>query len=406
MESDLEALWPAAETPPGFAERVVERALSEPSPAPMTPTRSPVLRSWARWAAPVLAMAALSGMLFMDWRLHRHEHGAVYAAEPREIRIGERATALLSTGAQLEWNGSSVQQARGDVEYRVQPGGPFVVQTPFGTIEVLGTIFRVRLAEEEEEQSMKTSKRTIAVTGLTAGALLVVAVREGTVRLSTADRQIVLSKGQVGTIGADGLPMRVDPPSVAQHEPARASEPPAALRKPEGQRRAFDRLRADAVRRRAAERNGTLPDQAAALAPAPASGPAAPSVPPTPEEQEHRRQYIRDAVREQYFPIARSCYEELLARQPRAAGKVVMSFAIVGDGDAGVVDRVELGEGTTMDDPEFTTCMRESMYSTVFEPPPPGQRETTVVYPIELAPGEPEDGAHRTDPGKVEQNSH
>jgi hypothetical protein len=87
--------------------------------------------------------------------------------------------------------------------------------------------------------------------------------------------------------------------------------------------------------------------------------------PLTPEEEERRREFIRQA---------------------EAAGKVVMSFTIAGVGDAGVVDRVELGDDTTMDDPEFTQCMRESMYSTVFEPPPSGATETTVVYPIELHP--------------------
>jgi hypothetical protein len=113
----------------------------------------------------------------------------------------------------------------------------------------------------------------------------------------------------------------------------------------------------------------------------------APDAPPlTPEEEERRREFIRQAVREQYFPFARSCYQELLDREPEAAGKVVMSFTIAGVGDAGVVDRVELGDDTTMDDPAFTQCMRESMYSTVFEPPPSGATETTVVYPIELHP--------------------
>jgi hypothetical protein len=358
----------------------------------------------------VLALVAV-GMIFVGWRLHQHDHGAVFAAEPREISIGQRATALLTRGAQIEWSGATVQQDRGEVEYRVRRGGPFVVQTPFGAVQVLGTMFTVRVAAagpaaaQPEEQSMKTSKTTIAATGLTAGALLVVAVREGTVRLFHADRQIVLAQGEAGAIGADGIPMRVDPAAIVQNEPASAAEPSAAHRPPDGQRRAFDRRRADGVRKRAAERTAALNPKEPAALPAPAS--AAASAPPrrTPEEEEHRRQYIRDAVRKQYFPIARSCYEELLARQPKAAGKVVMSFAIVGDGDAGVVDRVELGDGTTMDDPEFSTCMRESMYSTVFEPPPPGAPETTVVYPIELSPGEPEDGEHRPDPGKVRQNS-
>jgi hypothetical protein len=76
----------------------------------------------------------------------------------------------------------------------------------------------------------------------------------------------------------------------------------------------------------------------------------------------------------------------LLDREREAAGKVVMAFAIAGVGDAGVVDRVELRDDTTMDDPEFTQCMRESMYSTLFEPPPPVTTETTVVYPLELHP--------------------
>jgi len=405
MERDLEALWPAAEPPPEFVRRVVERELSAPAPTlPLTPPRARARSEFGR-AAPVLAVLAVLAMVFAGLRWHQGNQGEVFAAEPGEIAIGERATALLSRGAHVEWSGASVQQDRGDVEYRVRPGGPFTVQTPYGAVQVLGTIFSVRVAVSPEEQSMKSPKRTIAATGLTAGALLFVAVREGTVRLSNAERQLVLTAGEAGAIGADGVPTRVDPAPAMQNEPEDA--PSAALREPEGRRRAFDRLRADGVRQRAAERSGAshAPPSAPAPVPAPASDPTAPAQPLTPEESEHRRQYIRDAVREQYFPIARSCYEELLARQPKAGGKVVLSFAIVGDGDAGVVDRVEFRDDTTMDDPEFTTCMRESMYSTVFEPPPPGAQETTVVYPIELAPGEPEDGP-RHDPGKVQQDSH
>jgi hypothetical protein len=65
----------------------------------------------------------------------------------------------------------------------------------------------------------------------------------------------------------------------------------------------------------------------------------------------------------------------------------VLEFAVVGDGDAGVVDRVALRDDeTTIDDPEFRLCMSESMYTAVFEPPPPGTSETTVVYPVTLSP--------------------
>lgn len=193
-----------------------------------------------------------------------------------------------------------------------------------------------------------------------------------------------------------------------ERAPKATSRPAPARRQPEGRRRAFDRLRADGIRQRAAGRSAAPYTKApASTAPAPASAASASPPPPmTPEEDERRRQYIREAVREQYFPIARSCYEELLERQPTASGKIVMSFVIVGDGEDGVVDRVELGDDTTMDDPEFTLCMRESMYSTIFEPPPPGAEETTVVYPIALEPGPREDGTTPPNPGNVTQTSH
>jgi hypothetical protein len=107
----------------------------------------------------------------------------------------------------------------------------------------------------------------------------------------------------------------------------------------------------------------------------------------SPREEEQRRAYVNRAMHEQYFPVARSCYEDLLARDPTAEGKVVLSFAIVGAEDAGVIDRVETQDGTTIDDLEFTQCMRESLYTTVFQAPPPGAEETTVVYPVVLKPG-------------------
>lgn len=192
---------------------------------------------------------------------------------------------------------------------------------------------------------------------------------------------------------------------VTEHAPEAASTPAPARRQPEGQRRAFDRLRADGIRQRAAGRSAARHASAAASALAEASAASASAPPRAPEEDERRRRYIRDAVREQYFPIARSCYQELLDRQPTASGKVVMSFSIVGDGEDGVVDRVDLGDDSTMDDPEFTLCMRESMYSTIFEPPPPGAEETTVTYPIALEPGPREDGSAPPNPGKVIQTT-
>jgi hypothetical protein len=173
-------------------------------------------------------------------------------------------------------------------------------------------------------------------------------------------------------------------PATLEIAPAR----PSRLQPREDERRALDRPRADRIRRLAAQRRTTEQARAASGTP---EDPKAANAGPQPaaltaEEDQRRRDYVQRAVREQYIPVARSCYEELLGRDPKASGTVVMEFAIVGGADAGVVDRVELRDDTTIDDPEFTLCMRESMYSTLFEPPPPGTSETTVVYPFALRP--------------------
>jgi len=218
----------------------------------------------------------------------------------------------------------------------------------------------------------------IAAIGL-GGALWLLREPEEASGLSASSAALVAGRPSQ----RDGSPLQ----PAASSLPALA--PGATPRASEGPH--FDRARADALRERAALRRVAeqrVAEHARTVAGTSETNRAAHEAPPamTAEEEQLRREYIRQAVREQYFPVARSCYQELLDRQPEAAGKVVMSFGIAGVGDAGVVDRVELGDDTTMDDPEFILCMRESMYSTVFEPPPHGATETTVVYPIELHP--------------------
>ena len=195
-------------------------------------------------------------------------------------------------------------------------------------------------------------------------------------------------------------PAIIPPPAAGSTERASGGAGrPAPRSQPKGKRRAYDRQRADRIRERAAALRARAPVPAALPSAAGRAGSAAEPLPTTSGEEARRRQYIQDAVREQYFPIAGACYEELLTRQPSASGKVVLSFAIVGDGEDGVVDRVEVVDGTTMNDSEFTLCMRESLYTTIFEPPPPGAEETTVVYPVDLDPTPPNDATASTNSG-------
>jgi FecR protein len=406
--NELERAWPAAEPPPGFSDRVLERlqpgstqvgAVASPGQA----RRRAGARGWLtasprRWLAlPAFALALALGGVFVLESTRPAFEGDVIAAEPRVVSIGERAIAELSNGAHVRWSGDDVQQDRGEVTYRVEPGARFEVQTPYGNVAVLGTVFRVVVADADPTGGEPMQKRwTIAGAGATLGALLFVSVERGSVRLSAGEHELEVAAGQTGSIGADGVPRRE---TAAASTPPDASDPASVEAERKRARQVADAVRRHAARRReAAAKAAKAPERAAAQqAPAePASPPIAfgphrqdPPPDPTPEEA-RRREYIRRTVREQYFPVARDCYEELLARQPKASGRVTLEFDIVSDGDAGVVDRVSLRDqddgDDSIEDPEFRLCMTESMYTAVFEPPPPGTNETTVVYPVMLTP--------------------
>lgn len=95
--------------------------------------------------------------------------------------------------------------------------------------------------------------------------------------------------------------------------------------------------------------------------------------------------YIRDVVRSDFFPLVGSCYERLLERQD-AGGVVEVSFTVVGDEKiGGIVEEAEVSPDAGIGDDEFRTCLRESMMSVAFRPPPHGGK-VTVRYPFDLSP--------------------
>jgi hypothetical protein len=100
--------------------------------------------------------------------------------------------------------------------------------------------------------------------------------------------------------------------------------------------------------------------------------------------------YIRDRVHEDLFPLAKDCYERALTKNPKLAGRLVVSFTIVGDRRVGgVVDSAEIDDSSDLGDPEVSECVKESMMSVAFDAPPEGR--VTVTYPIVFSPGEEPD---------------
>jgi hypothetical protein len=98
--------------------------------------------------------------------------------------------------------------------------------------------------------------------------------------------------------------------------------------------------------------------------------------------------YIQEVVREDLFPMAEKCYEELRARQPDAGGRLEMEFTIAGDDKiGGIVEEASIAETSSLKDEKMETCMRESLLTLSF-PPPSHDGVVTVVYPITFSPDE------------------
>lgn len=103
------------------------------------------------------------------------------------------------------------------------------------------------------------------------------------------------------------------------------------------------------------------------------------------------KDYIQQVIREDFFPMAKGCYEELLRKSDAAGGKVFAKFKIVGDEKVGgILDDVEIETEGGLGDEKFVTCMRESLSSIAFEAPPK-KGWVTVTYPILLSPDDPPD---------------
>jgi hypothetical protein len=184
--------------------------------------------------------------------------------------------------------------------------------------------------------------------------------------------------------GADER-VALPPPSVVEHE-----DPPPATPRALADGTVVDRERREAVRKQLLaahppEPEPSTPESAAAAAPL-----AIPDTLDIPGKLDP--QYIQDRVHEDYFPLAKGCYADALKRTPGLHGRLVMKFTIEGDEKiGGIVDNASFGDGTDIDDPEFRTCMRESLLSVAFKAPDEGGH-VDVQYPLEFSTDDDDDG--------------
>jgi hypothetical protein len=224
---------PVGDPPAGFVDQVLAARRAEQAAAVdrlLESSRAPRRRRPLLLAGFVAVIVAATIGLFVLTRNQATPAslagGADSVDERRSLAIGERAVAVAEPGAGLSWKlsadgGALVEQKYGSVFYRVDHGGLFVVDTPAGQVQVLGTCFRV------EVDPMNPLLKSVVSAG--AGAIVatavVVTVYEGKVRVSNASGVLDVRPGESASLRDGQAPARLDTPSA----PVASAGPSAAL---------------------------------------------------------------------------------------------------------------------------------------------------------------------------------
>ncbi|HEY4182455.1 MAG TPA: FecR domain-containing protein [Kofleriaceae bacterium] len=194
MNEQLEAEWDVDEPSPEFASRVVASAMRE--------SRARRTRRYAIAGGAAVALVAAAAAVLVVGSRHQPAHGEITASTRTEVAIGDRAVAVLEAGARVQWDGDRVEQSRGDVFYRVEHGGAFVVHTPSADAQVLGTCFRINV---EQESEMKRRDLGAGAIGAVAAVAVVIGVYEGKVQVSHADQAVTVRAGESAIADGSGV---------------------------------------------------------------------------------------------------------------------------------------------------------------------------------------------------------
>jgi len=194
--------WAVVAPPAGFADRVLT---AQHRPAAPRIHRLPIVAVTLGAAAAVALVIAVTG--------HGDASEGTLAVTTRTTaELGKRATIVAEPAAALRWHVSStgaaeIDQTAGDVFYRVERGGPFVIHTRAGDVRVTGTCLRV-------EVIMKPTNQLI-VSGAIGAALataVVVTVYEGHVIADSRGTHTDLVAGSRTTMSSDGAPVAAGAP--------------------------------------------------------------------------------------------------------------------------------------------------------------------------------------------------
>lgn len=216
---------------------------------------------------------------------------------------------------------------------------------------------------------MNTKKWKIGATGATLGALLFVTVYEGKVLLANGDRQISLTQGEAGRIGADGVPVRVDPSATSPN--MIGASPPASPTRAAARRLSPDQQQ---LRERVLE---SRQKQKAPQTAAPAPGATLPPATGAPESRDgtmaDRTGKLGDVVKilnHELAPMVDHCYQDALEQNPRLHGMLALHVKVASvEGVGSIFETVEPDATNQVSDADFIDCVRQSAFSIDLPPP-------------------------------------
>lgn len=201
--------WAPLAPPADFADRVVA---ARGAAAPQLP---PPRRRARLIGGIVIAAGAAAAAVLALRSPHQAASGTVIAAQRTTTALGARGIAVAEPAAELAWRvadggAADIIQRTGNVFYRVERGGSFVVHTPAGDVRVTGTCFRV------EVQAMTPNQKLLiaGLSGAVIASTVLVTVYEGHVIAETSSARTELAAGSQATLRG-GDPSIVAGPTLA-----------------------------------------------------------------------------------------------------------------------------------------------------------------------------------------------
>jgi hypothetical protein len=223
------ASWATSDPPAGFVDRVVAATRQRAAPTAARRHRRSIAAVTLAAVAAAAALVLLRGSGGPGDGTRGIAEGARVVADRETIALGARGVAVAEAGSELTWTVSAaraaeVHQARGDVFYRVEKGGPFLVETPFGQVIVRGTCFRVEVLD------MNVARQTWigGAMGAALAATILITVYEGRIRVVNARGHADARAGERIALGAGAAPERLPTgPSGASGSVAAVEPPPS-----------------------------------------------------------------------------------------------------------------------------------------------------------------------------------